>query len=93
MATFCRRIFNWPNVRLSKTGISVAISFEAMSRIVKEPFAPPRHVIKTRASSLGWWQAFLAIVNLILQRAIVVNHGVNSSNGLYAQSRQKDIDR
>jgi hypothetical protein len=70
MATFRRRIFNLPNDRLSKHGISVAMSIhvqkgEAMTRIVKEPFAPARRVVKKRASPFERWQAFFAMVNLI----------------------------
>ncbi len=36
-----------------------------MARIVKEPFAPPRHLVRKRTSPLKWWQAFFAMIQLL----------------------------
>jgi hypothetical protein len=63
--------------------------FEAMSRIVKEPFAPPRHVTKNRTPSFGRLQAFLAVVNgIFFRRAIAVNSRLNPSNGFYTEAKR-----
>jgi hypothetical protein len=70
MATFSSPGFNLSNQLAFDDGIVVAMTElrseeEAMSKIIKEPFAPPKRVVRTRSASSGWRRAFFALINLM----------------------------